>query len=213
MTTLVANIAVDMGPGLQQQLQQFFVASDLVQDSSTTQSAKYHSASLNMSVEVAGVNLTYITQGTLQFVNGGTINGFEVDSPIGTLGYKFSGYSATPPNLIDLAGADTLNGSPFADVLAGLAGADTLIGGKGRDLLAGGADNDTFDFNSKADSKKGALHRDVIGDFSGVGGDGDHIDLAGIDANSARHGNQAFKFIGAAKFHHKAGELQVSTTL
>ena len=39
--------------------------------------------------------------------------------------------------------------------------------------------------------------------------EGDDIDLAGIDAKAGVAGNQAFKFIGAAKFHHKAGELQV----
>jgi hypothetical protein len=53
--------------------------------------------------------------------------------------------------------------------------------------------------------------RDVIFDFDGtrdVGDDLDLIDLSGIDAKKG-HGNQAFHFIGAQKFHHKAGELQV----
>jgi len=45
-------------------------------------------------------------------------------------------------------------------------------------------------------------------DFSGVGGEGDKIDLGGIDAKKGA-GNQTFKYIGAAKFHHKVGELQV----
>jgi serralysin len=57
---------------------------------------------------------------------------------------------------------------------------------------------------------KGA-NRDVIIDFSGIRalcGDLDEIDLSGIDAKKG-HGNQAFHFIGANKFHHKTGELQV----
>jgi len=28
-----------------------------------------------------------------------------------------------------------------------------------------------------------------------------------MDANTHKHGNQDFKFIGAQKFHHKSGEL------
>ena len=35
----------------------------------------------------------------------------------------------------------------------------------------------------------------------------DVIDLSTIDAKSTIHGNQAFKFIGTAAFHLKAGEL------
>ena len=206
MTTLIANTAVD-----QQQLQLFFQTVGLVQDSHTATSAKYHNTSLNMSVELTGVNLTYADLGGgIFWLNGGTVNALQVDTPIGTLGYKFSGYSATPPSFVDLSGADTLNGSPFADVLGGSTGADTLVGGKGRDLLSGGADKDIFDFNSKLDSKTGAAH-DIIGDFSGnvTGGDLDQIDVHSIDANSHKHGNQNFKFIGAQHFHHKAGELQV----
>jgi hypothetical protein len=79
-----------------------------------------------------------------------------------------------------------------------VATANNLIGD------SGGAD--TFQFELKTESRKGA-NRDVITDFSGVkGGEHDHINLASIDAKTG-HGNQAFHFIGAAAFHHKAGEL------
>lgn len=105
-------------------------------------------------------------------------------------------------NLIgSLTGADHLTGDGNANVLTGLGGKDTLIGGLGLD---------TFDFNLKSESVKGA-NRDVIEDFSGLrvlGGDLDRIDLSGIDAKKGA-GNQTFHFIGAHKFHHKAGELQV----
>jgi len=73
--------------------------------------------------------------------------------------------------------------------------------------MNGGTGADTFDYNRTSHSKRGAQH-DVIFSFSGNGGELDQIDLLGIDAKKG-HGNQAFHWIGAHKFHHKAGELQV----
>lgn len=118
--------------------------------------------------------------------------------------------------IVGTAGADTLIGSNENDKIRGVVGADalnggdgsdTLTGGRGKDILTGGANADIFDFNLKNETLKGA-NRDVVTDFSGVlGGDLDHIDLHGIDANTTRGGNQNFKFIGAHHFHNKAGEL------
>ena len=51
---------------------------------------------------------------------------------------------------------------------------------------------------------------DRIIDFSHA--EGDHINLAGVDANSASAGDQAFAFIGAAAFHDTAGELRYEIT-
>jgi serralysin len=65
---------------------------------------------------------------------------------------------------------------------------------------------DTFKFNLTNESSKGANH-DIITDFSGVGLDGDHINVHDIDANANLHGNQNFHFIGAQHFHRQAGEL------
>lgn len=48
-----------------------------------------------------------------------------------------------------------------------------------------------------------------IADFAA----GDHIGLAGIDADSTATGNQAFDFIGGAGFHHIAGALRFAPTL
>ncbi len=85
------------------------------------------------------------------------------------------------------------------DWLYGEADADVLSGRDGLDHLTGGAGKDIFDYDATTDSK-GAL-RDVILDFAGVGkAVGDRIDLSTIDANATAGGNQAFKFVGTAKF-------------
>jgi serralysin len=101
-------------------------------------------------------------------------------------------------------GGDLLIGNEYANVLNGGAGADRLIGKAGKDFLFGGQNADTFDFNKVTESLKGLANRDVISDFSSAFGD--EIDLRNIDAKGAT-GDQAFKFIGGAAFHHKAGEL------
>jgi hypothetical protein len=69
--------------------------------------------------------------------------------------------------------------------------------------LTGGTENDRFVFNALADSKRGAA-REVVSDFSHI--QGDTIRLSLIDAKKGGADN-AFHFIGAHKFHHKAGEL------
>jgi Ca2+-binding RTX toxin-like protein len=98
---------------------------------------------------------------------------------------------------------DVLTGSSQHDAIQGDEGADVLTGGKGRDVLSGGDDNDTFRFVRTTDSLKG--NPDLIADFSHA--EGDRIDLHKIDANTKIAGNQAFHFISAQNFHHKAGEL------
>jgi hypothetical protein len=97
-------------------------------------------------------------------------------------------------------GNDTADGGDSNDIITGGSGKDTLTGGDGDDI---------FDLNSKTESK--GANRDVITDFSvgndlAGGADDDRIDLKSIDAKAGA-GNQAFKFINTAKFHHKAGEL------
>jgi Ca2+-binding RTX toxin-like protein len=111
-------------------------------------------------------------------------------------------------NLIGSAFADTLTGDAGTNALSGGAGNDRLTGGLGHDTLTGGAGNDVFDFNALNESPVGAGNRDVITDFqSGL----DHIDLAGIDADAGRAGDQGFKFIGTKGFSGKAGELHYQT--
>ena len=58
-------------------------------------------------------------------------------------------------------------------------------------MLTGGAGADSFVFSAVADSTLAQL--DVIHDF--VDG-ADMIDIAAIDANAAKNGNQAFAFAG-----------------
>ena len=101
-------------------------------------------------------------------------------------------------------GDNTIEGNVAGNVLSGGLGNDTLVGGLGRDVLSGGGGNDVFDFNRAGDSIRG-VNRDVIKDFT-IGAD--KIDLSGIDANTKIAGDQGFAFIGAALFHHVAGELR-----
>jgi Ca2+-binding RTX toxin-like protein len=103
-------------------------------------------------------------------------------------------------------GGDELRGGAGNDILVGGADDDVLFGGAGKDFLTGGADGpegDSFVFASRAESKAGAA-RDVIVDFAETV---DQIWLVDIDAKTGT-GNQAFKFIGTAHFHEKAGELR-----
>ena len=78
------------------------------------------------------------------------------------------------------------------------------MGGLGKDVLNGGLGADAFVFRSVAEAGLGT-GRDVVQDFRrGV----DKIDLVGIDANSARAGDQVFKFIGSSAFSGAGGELR-----
>jgi Ca2+-binding RTX toxin-like protein len=129
--------------------------------------------------------------------------------------YNGTGYTGTGSdtlinieNVVGSAFADTLIGDGGANALSGGAGNDVLTGGLGRDTLTGGAGNDLFDFNALNESAVGAANRDVITDFQrGL----DDIDLAGIDADSGRAGDQGFRFIGTKGFSGKAGELHYQT--
>lgn len=119
-----------------------------------------------------------------------------------------------------LGGTDTLTsiegvyGSDFADTIRGDAGTNELFGNRGNDVLIGGAGQDLTVGNAGADrfvfadgdvSNKLAT-ADLIGDFSR--GEGDTIDLSGLDANAGVAGDQAFTFVGTAAFSGTAGELR-----
>ncbi|MCB1352627.1 MAG: M10 family metallopeptidase [Rhodobacteraceae bacterium] len=100
--------------------------------------------------------------------------------------------------LIGGDGDDRLSGADAADVLRGGRGADKLAGGAGGDILIGGWGSDVFRFTAPADSRPGAPDHIRAGDgasaFQGAGRPGgDRIDLSGIDANTLRSGNQAFR--------------------
>ncbi len=95
------------------------------------------------------------------------------------------------------AGNDTLKGGSHKEV---------LVGGLDKDTLIGGGGGDKFVFNDAVESAVGA-NRDTITDFDHF--QHDKIDLQVIDADTITGSNQAFHFIGAKGFHHRAGELQV----
>lgn len=110
------------------------------------------------------------------------------------------------------AGNDVLRGGADDDVLWGAAGNDALhgdwgrdilVGGVGADLLSGGTQGDIFRFLSAAEIGTGP-HRDTITDFQR----GDRIDVSRLDAVEALGGNQAFSFVGAARFSGAGGELR-----
>jgi Ca2+-binding RTX toxin-like protein len=109
------------------------------------------------------------------------------------------------------AAANVITGGAGNNILAGLGGADSLSGGAGNDTLNGGAGDDTLSGGVGADrfvfaDVAGGVGIDTITDFSET--ELDKIDLAGIDANTALAGDQAFTFIGSAAFHNIAGELR-----
>ncbi|HEY1604033.1 MAG TPA: M10 family metallopeptidase C-terminal domain-containing protein, partial [Allosphingosinicella sp.] len=102
----------------------------------------------------------------------------------------------------EMDGTYRIIGGAGNDTLIGGHGNDSLSGGAGADTLTGGAGNDVFLYRTVADSTPGS--HDTITDFTL----GDMINLAQIDANTTKAGDQAFTFIGNAAFDHHAGELQ-----
>jgi serralysin len=102
-------------------------------------------------------------------------------------------------------GNDTILGEQGNDALIGGAGADSLMGGAGKDRRTGDGGGDRFVFGKASESTLALAGRDTITDFSR--GQGDKINLAGIDARSGA-GNQAFDFIGTARFTGDKGDLR-----
>jgi serralysin len=107
-------------------------------------------------------------------------------------------------NLIGSSYSDRLEGNGAANILKGGAGNDRIYGAGGADKLYGGSGADLFIFKSYKDST--TTVRDTIYDFSQ--GQGDRIDLSGIDARSSTGANDAFTFIGEKAFTKVAGQLR-----
>lgn len=128
-------------------------------------------------------------------------------------------------------GRDRLDGGTGHDRLDGGDNNDTLIGSKGNDQLVGGSGNDRLDGGSDDDRLTGGLGSDTLTGGSGADrfvwsstketstGNGrdhitdfdasDRIDLRGIDADTARSGDQAFTYIGSQPFSDNAtGQLR-----
>ncbi|TIT93075.1 MAG: type I secretion C-terminal target domain-containing protein, partial [Mesorhizobium sp.] len=84
--------------------------------------------------------------------------------------------------LAGMNGNDTLHGAGGNDLLLGGLGDDALYGDDGNDILIGGAGHNTLNGGAGADTFK-IDHldiKDLITDYSGVGGDGDKIDLTAL---------------------------------
>ncbi len=104
--------------------------------------------------------------------------------------------NALDNTLIGNQAANHLFGGAGDDTLIGGGGTDRLIAGLGHDMLFGGAGADTFDFNVADFGGAGGVvanHSDSIFDYSGAGGEGDVLDLAGLldDAYSLVGGDSA----------------------
>lgn len=159
---------------------------DAHNDTYYEQNGNLITASSTVSVNLAGSDGRDILWGT----NGAnTISGGpRGDSTIAT------NYNSTSPDeihgrggddvLLGMDGNDVMYGDAGNDVLKGDGGQDTLYGGDGNDLIEGisggdvmygGSGADTFRYWFFSDSVSSGY--DIIGDFSGAGGDGDKIDL------------------------------------
>ena len=118
---------------------------------------------------------------------------------------------AAPVGSDRLAGIENLEGTFYADRLAGDGGANALKGAPGADVLEGrgGADRFVYGQNEGSyqpyDSPPGAADR--ILDFSPK--QGDRIDLSAVDADAQAAGDQAFRFVGQAAFT-AAGQVRFS---
>ncbi|WP_421590347.1 M10 family metallopeptidase C-terminal domain-containing protein [Shinella sp. M27] len=106
--------------------------------------------------------------------------------------------------------ANVIDGGAGDDVLSGGAGNDRLVGGLGFDDLYGGTGSDRFVFRSVKELGTSKTVTDTLFDFSQK--EKDLIDFTAIDANLNKAGDQAFNFIGAAKFSNAAGELRYEKT-
>ena len=155
---------------------------------------------------------TDTVQSFVSWVLGGNLENLELqgaDALAGTgngLGNRITGNSGD--NLIyGLGGSDSLLGDEGADTLYGGDGDDILFGGSGADVLTGGAGRDIFRYTLESESGLSLENMDLISDFSARQ---DTLDLSGIDANSARSGNQAFSkiILGSAQTFSGAGQLR-----
>ena len=92
---------------------------------------------------------------------------------------------------------DLLIGSAVANVLDGRGGDDRIDGGRGADTSIGGTGADLFVISKASDTGLGSRADQII-DFSGSDGQGDRIDLSGIDAKKGFTKLDHFRFLDTA---------------
>jgi glucose/arabinose dehydrogenase len=102
-------------------------------------------------------------------------------------------------------GNDSLSGNAGDDRLYGEAGQDTIFGSTGKDWLSGGQGADVFRWLSIGSVGFALDRADIVRDFSSKAHD--RLDLARIDANTFRDGNQVISFIGKGGFT-AAGQIR-----
>ncbi|WP_281034999.1 DUF5801 repeats-in-toxin domain-containing protein, partial [Mesorhizobium sp. M4A.F.Ca.ET.020.02.1.1] len=117
---------------------------------------------------------------TLKDADNDTTTAQQLDVHV-TNGVTYTG-TADAETMQGTANGDTLNGNGGDDILQGFGGNDLLIGGAGQDTLTGGTGADTFKLDH-LDIK------DLIVDYSGVGGEGDKIDLTALFDTAPGGGN------------------------
>jgi Ca2+-binding RTX toxin-like protein len=159
---------------------------------------------------------TILADGGNDFVKGGAGNdylGGEAgnDTIVGGTGNDFLFGDEGNDRLFGGDGDDYVQGHTGADWLDGGSGNDFLAGGPGADTLTGGLGADTFYFYDYGDSTRSAP--DCITDFvtAAHGGDADHLDLSGIDANLAAAGDQAFASLVSGPASHSLWMSAVTT--
>ena len=111
--------------------------------------------------------------------------------------------------------AETLTGGAGMDGFYAMGGNDTVSAGggndfidagSGKDRMTGGSGADVFDLDVAGSTGNGSQTRDVITDFVHLV---DDFDFAGMDASTARGGNNAFVWRGAGTFTTSTqGELR-----
>ncbi|NTW57488.1 MAG: hypothetical protein HGB20_10700, partial [Chlorobiaceae bacterium] len=122
------------------------------------------------------------------------------------LGNRITGNSGD--NFIyGLGGNDFLFGDLGSDSLYGGDGNDDLLGGLGADILVGGSGQDIFRYAASDQSGITDDTMDIILDFVSRQ---DRLDLSGIDANTARSGDQAFSriILGSSSTFTSTGQLR-----
>ncbi|TGQ38662.1 type I secretion C-terminal target domain-containing protein [Mesorhizobium sp. M00.F.Ca.ET.216.01.1.1] len=109
----------------------------------------------------------------------------------GDPGITVNGDATLADQIYGTSGIDHLNGNGGNDVIIGRGGNDFLSGGAGDDLLIGGLGQDNMTGGTGADTFKldGLDIKDIISDYSGVGGEGDKIDLTSLFDTAAGGGN------------------------
>ncbi|AWN41718.1 DUF4214 domain-containing protein [Methylobacterium durans] len=157
-----------------------------------------------------------LTGSDLAYQSGFPISGTTTSATVfknGSAAYAMSGFAITMEqaaiymsqspvtvNKSVFAGADTIVGSAFNDVLDAWGGDDTLTGGAGNDTVLGSEGRDTAVFSGNRSDYTISSH---------VGANG-QIEFTVVDANAARDGTDTLRGVEVAKFADGSFDLTVA---